>query len=214
MYSMNPCFRLGHPVLLVGGGWICQLEKTCLQTRPKAGGRLFTRDSDTVCCCIALLWVPAALQARMLACQPGSSWLAPITAVCAFLTSAQATPAAAAAAAAGGVPAGLQSPLLCCLSQLNDDMIAAHLLPKLVEHGSASAVFRTCSQLRRLIQPIVQHLDLTKQLQETYNPCHSPKLAKQLIAHFPNCTVLKCAWISGSSSVKDLHRSMSLLLKG
>jgi hypothetical protein len=56
------------------------------------------------------------------------------------------------------------------LSQLTDDVLTAHLLPKLFEQGSAGALFCTCSQLRRLLQPSIQHLDLTKQMQDAGNP--------------------------------------------
>jgi hypothetical protein len=120
----------------------------------------------------------------------------------------QAVPAAQGAAGDGGQ----QSPLLRCLSQLNDDVLTAHLLPKLVEQGSAGAVVLTCSQLRRLLQLGVQHLDLTKQLQDADNPCHSPELARQFIAAFPNCTSLGFAW--ASSSMVNVYRSISPLLSG
>jgi hypothetical protein len=113
---------------------------------------------------------------------------------------------------AAAEPAGQQSPLLCCLSQLNDDVLSAHLLPKLVEQGSAGAVVLACSQLRRLLQPSIQHLDLTKQLRDADNPCHSPELARQLLAAFPHCTSLDFAW-TGSSMV-DVYRSISPLLAG
>jgi hypothetical protein len=109
-------------------------------------------------------------------------------------------------------PAGQQSPLLRCLSQLNDDVLTAHLLPKLVEQGSAGAVFCSCSQFRRLIQACIQHLDLTKQLKDADNPCHSPELARQLVAAFPNCTSLDFAW--SSSSMANVYRSISPLLAG
>ena len=118
--------------------------------------------------------------------------------------SLQAVPEAAAE------PASQQSPLLRCLAQLNDDVLTAHLLPKLVEQGSAGAVVLACSQLRRLLQPSIQHLDLTKQLQE--DPCHSPVLARQLLAAFPNCTSLNFAW--ASSSMPNIYRSISPLLAG
>jgi hypothetical protein len=95
---------------------------------------------------------------------------------------------------------------------LNDDVLTAHLLPKLVEQGSAGAVMLTCSQLRGLLQPSIQHLDLTKQLQDADNPCHSPELAKQLVAAFPNCTSLDFAW--ARSSMAAINRSISPLLSG
>jgi hypothetical protein len=113
---------------------------------------------------------------------------------------------------AAAEPAGQQSPLLRCLSQLNDDVLTAHLLPQLVEQGSAGAVFCTCSQLRRLIQPCIQHVDLTKQLQDADNPCHSQGLARQLVAAFPNCTSLDFAW--ASKNMAKVQRSISTLLEG
>jgi hypothetical protein len=105
-----------------------------------------------------------------------------------------------------------QSHLLRCLSQLNDDVLAAYLLPKLVQQRSARAVALSCSHMRRLCQHNTQHLDLTKQLQDACNPCHSPELARQLVAAFPNCTSLDFAW--ASSSMADVYRSISQLLAG
>jgi hypothetical protein len=119
---------------------------------------------------------------------------------------------AAAAAAAAADPAGQQSPLLRCLSQLNDDVLTAHLLPKLVEQGSASAVYRSCSQFRRLLQPSIQHLDLTKQLQDADNPCHSLGLAMQLGAAFSHCTSLDFAW--ASKNMAKVQRNVYSLLEG
>jgi hypothetical protein len=91
-------------------------------------------------------------------------------------------------------------------------VLTAHLLPKLVEQGSAGAVVLTCSQLRRLLQPSIQHLDLTKQLQGAVSPCHSPQLARQWVAAFPNCTCLEFAWTHHSMSA--INRSISPLLAG
>jgi hypothetical protein len=102
--------------------------------------------------------------------------------------------------------------MLRCLSQLNDDVLTAHLLPKLVKQGLAGAVVLTCSQLRRLVQPSIQHLDLTKQLQDADNPCCSPKLAGQLVAAFHNCTSLELAWVG--SRMLHVYRNISLLLSG
>jgi hypothetical protein len=82
--------------------------------------------------------------------------------------------------------------LLRCISKLNDEVLSTYLLPKLVEQGSAAAVALTCSQLRKLCQVSTQHLDLSQQLQQD-DPCHNPKLAKQLVTAFPNCTSLKLA---------------------
>lgn len=67
-----------------------------------------------------------------------------------------------AATAAAPAKAREGSPLLSCLSQLNDDVFTSYLLPKLIEQGSAGAVALTCSQARRLCQDSIQHLDLTK----------------------------------------------------
>ena len=106
-------------------------------------------------------------------------------------------------------PAG-ESALLCCLSQLNDDVLTAYLLPMLVEQGSAGAVALTCSQLRRLCQLSTQHLDLSKQLQDADNPCHDAKLARQLVAAFPNCTSLAFAW--ATDSLLNVYRSVTPLL--
>jgi hypothetical protein len=117
-----------------------------------------------------------------------------------------------AAQAAAAEPMGQQSPLLRCLSQLNDDVLTAHLLPKILEQGSASAVFCTCSHLRKLLQPSIQHLDLTKQLQDADNPCHSPGLAMQLGLAFPNSTSLDFAW--ASKNMAKVQRNIGLLLAG
>jgi hypothetical protein len=109
-------------------------------------------------------------------------------------------------AAAGG-----QSPLLRCLPQLNDDVFASYLLPKLIEQGSVGAMALTCSQLRRLCQSSTQHLDLSAQpLQDS--PCDNPALAQQLIAAFPHCTSLKVAW--DSSSLDGVQCHISMLLEG
>jgi hypothetical protein len=108
--------------------------------------------------------------------------------------------------------AGQQSHLLRCLSELNDDVLTAHLLPKLTEQGSAGIVFCTCSQLRRLIQPSVQHLKFTKHLQDADNPCFSLKLARHLVATFPNCTSLELAWVG--SHMLHVYRNIHLLLAG
>jgi hypothetical protein len=110
-----------------------------------------------------------------------------------------------------GNPAG-ESALMRCLSQLNDDVLTSYLLPKLVEQGSAGAVALSCSQLRRLCQLSTQHLDLSKQLQDGDNPCQDVKLARQLVAAFPNCTLLDFAW--ASSSVVRVSRSITPLLAG
>ena len=120
----------------------------------------------------------------------------------------------AAPAAVDAEPAA-ESALLRCLSQLNfqlNDVFAVHLLPKLVEQGSAGAVRLTCSQLRALLQPSIQHLNLTKQLEDEDNPLHSLKVARQLTAAFPNCTHLKFAW--SSSSLVNVYRNISPLLAG
>jgi hypothetical protein len=95
-----------------------------------------------------------------------------------------------------------------CLSQLNDDVLTAYLLPKLVEQGCKCAVALTCSQLRRLCQLSTQHLDLSKQLQD--NPCHDPEIAQQLVARFPHCTSLDFAW--ANSSTADAYSGLSPLL--
>jgi hypothetical protein len=108
------------------------------------------------------------------------------------------------------VAAGGQSPLLRCLSQLNDDVLTACLLPKLKEQGSTGAVALTCSQLRRLCQDSTHHLDLSQQPQDS--PCSNPALAQQLIAAFPQCTSLKAAW--DSNSIEGVHRHISTLLEG
>jgi hypothetical protein len=91
-------------------------------------------------------------------------------------------------------------------------VLTAHLLPKLVEQGSAGAVVLTCSQLRKLLQRGVQHLDLSKQPPDAGTPCHSPEIARQLVAAFPNCTSLNFAW--ASSSMVNVYRSISPLLAG
>jgi hypothetical protein len=112
-----------------------------------------------------------------------------------------------------GNPAG-ESALLRCLSQLNDDVLTAYLLPKVVEQESAGAVALTCSQLRRLCELSTHHLKLSraKQLQDADNPCHSAKLARQLVAAFPNCTSLHFSW--ASNSLVNVYRSISQLLAG
>jgi hypothetical protein len=115
----------------------------------------------------------------------------------------------AAPAAAGSVQ---QSHLLRCLSQLNNDVLASYLLPKLVQQGSARAVALSSSHMRRLCQHNTQHLDLSKQLQGGYSPCHNPELARQLVAAFPNCTSLDFAW--ASSSMADVYRNIGQLLAG
>ena len=104
-------------------------------------------------------------------------------------------------------------PLLRCLSQLNDDVLAACLLPKLEEQGSAAAVALTCTQLRALCQRSTQHLHLSEELADADNPCHSPDVARQLVAAFPNCTSLDFAWHC-SSIVGNVYRSFSPLLAG
>jgi hypothetical protein len=106
-------------------------------------------------------------------------------------------------------PAG-QSPLMRCLAQLNDNVLTAYLLPKLVEQGCVGAVALTCSQLRRLCQLSTQHLDLSKQLQD--NPCHDPEIAKQLVARFSKCTSLGFAWANGS--IATAYSGISPLLAG
>ena len=131
-----------------------------------------------------------------------TSW--PSSTVCCSVQGVQHAPVAA-----GSVQ---QSPFLSCLSQLNDDVLASFLLPRLMQQGSAGAAALSCSQLRRLCQPCVQHLDLTEELQDGDNPCHSPELAMQLLAAFPNCTSLDFAW--GSSSMADVYSNIGQLLAG
>jgi hypothetical protein len=103
------------------------------------------------------------------------------------------------------------SPLLCCLSQLNDDVFTSYLLPKLIEQGSAGAVALTCRHLCELCQDSVQHLDLTKQLPHG-NPCLDPELARQLVAAFSSCTSLEVTW--QSHSCYDVFVNISTLLAG
>ena len=92
-------------------------------------------------------------------------------------------------------------------------MLATYLLPKLVDQGSAGAVVLTCSQLRALCQPRIQHLDLSQpQLQDADNPCHSPEVARQLVASFPKCTSLAFAW--SGSSMASVCGNISTLLRG
>ena len=105
-----------------------------------------------------------------------------------------------------------ESALLRCLSQLNNDVLEAYLLPRLVEQGSSAAVALSCSQLRRLCQLSTQHLHLSKQLQDADNPCHDAKLARQLMAAFPSCTSLDFSW--ASSSLANVSRSITPLLAG
>jgi hypothetical protein len=117
---------------------------------------------------------------------------------------------AAAPAAARG-----ECPFLWCLSQLNDDVFASYMLPKLIEQGSAAAVALTCSKLRRLCQSSTQHLDLSAQTlagAPQDSPCNNQALAKQLVASFPHCTSLKVAW--HSSNIDGVHEHISTLLKG
>jgi hypothetical protein len=97
------------------------------------------------------------------------------------------------------------------LSQINGDVLISHLLPRLVEQESAAAVVLTCSQLRRLLQHSVQHLNLIKQLQDTDNPCHSRALAKQLVEAFPGCTSLEFAW---GPNIYNLCHNINPLLAG
>jgi hypothetical protein len=101
--------------------------------------------------------------------------------------------------------------LLQCISNLNVEVLTTYLLPKLVQQGSAAAVALTCTQLRSLCQFSIQHLDLSQQLQQD-NPCHDPKLARQLVAAFPNCTSLYLTW--GRSSVVGAYSGIHPLLAG
>jgi hypothetical protein len=117
-----------------------------------------------------------------------------------------------AAPADAAIAAGCASPFLRCVTLLNDDVLTSYLLPKLVEQGSAGAVTLTCSQLRKLCQRSVQHLNLTKQLQGADNPCRTPVLADRLGSTFPNCSSLECAW--DSSSLADVYRSIRMMLAG
>lgn len=133
----------------------------------------------------------------------------PTSAACAALVAAQ---EAAQESTAAAEPAGEESSLLSCLSQLNDEVLTAHLLPRLLEHGSAGAVFSTCSQLRRLFQPSIKHLHLTLQLSNADNPCLNPELVMQLVAVFPNCTSLDCEW--AGEQMEDVHHNISPLLAG
>jgi hypothetical protein len=112
-------------------------------------------------------------------------------------------------AAAAEPPA--QSAFLHCVSQLND-VLRDHLLPKLVEQESAGAVRLTCSQLCALLQPNIQHLNLTKELQGAGNPLQSLQVARQCAAAFPSCTCLQFAW--SSSSMAHVHCNISPLLAG
>jgi hypothetical protein len=113
---------------------------------------------------------------------------------------------------AAAEPAGEQSSLLDCLSQLNDEVLTAHLLPKLLEQGSAGAVFSTCSQLRRLFQPDIKHLHFTSQLPDADNPCLHQELVMQLVTVFPNCTSLDFEW--AGRQMEDVHQNISPLLAG
>jgi hypothetical protein len=90
-----------------------------------------------------------------------------------------------------GSPGTQSSALLDCLSQLNSDVWAQVLLPKLVEQGSAAAVSLTCSQLRDLcfnsIDRITMDLpDLVLGAQFSY----LESWMQGAPLHFPNCTAV------------------------
>lgn len=124
--------------------------------------------------------------------------------MCCWSSCVQAAPADAAVAAG-------ESPFLRCITLLNDDVLTSYLLPKLAEQGSAGAVALTCSQLRKLCQRSVHHLNLAKQWGGD-NPCRNPALAERLGTTFPNCNSLECAW--DSSSLADVYLSIRMMLAG
>jgi len=87
------------------------------------------------------------------------------------------------------VPPG--SPLLHCLQQLNDDVWAQVLLPKLIANKSAHAVALTCTQLRSLCQRSHQQLDLTGLASEGTDTVSVKAYTETLAQHFPSCNAVK-----------------------
>lgn len=81
------------------------------------------------------------------------------------------------------------SPLLTCLTKLNDDARAEVLLPKLIKQGSAKAVAATCTQLRDLCFRTVQTVKLADLhlIPDTYS---AEDWVAPLPEHFCNCTSL------------------------
>lgn len=89
------------------------------------------------------------------------------------------------------------SALIRCLQQLDDDVWAEVLLPKLVKDKSAAAVAASCSTLRKLCHGSVRKLNLIAV------GCSSAMTGRRQFAalhqHFPDCTTVKVA-LSGDSS--------------
>lgn len=83
-----------------------------------------------------------------------------------------------------------QSPLLQCLSQLNDDTWAAVLLPKLIKQRSARNVAASCTQLRDLCFRTVQDVVLGSTSKADISTMGLGEWISPLPACFPNCTTL------------------------
>lgn len=83
------------------------------------------------------------------------------------------------------------SPLLQCLSQLNDDVWAHVLLPKLVKQRSAGAVALSCTHLCRLCQHSIHTLKLGTLPDSSLSPEQLEQQAAAIATHFPNCRTLE-----------------------
>jgi hypothetical protein len=78
------------------------------------------------------------------------------------------------------------SPLLRCLTQLNDEVWTEILLPKLLADGSAPAAALTCSRLRQLCQRSRQQLKLTSL--GSADKATVRRWTEQLPQRFPACS--------------------------
>jgi hypothetical protein len=105
------------------------------------------------------------------------------------------------------------SALLHCLSQLNSDVWAQVLLPKLVEQGSAAAVALTCSQLRDLCYNSRQEIKVRlSHMVASVGLSHLESCMQGVPAHFPNCTSVSLV-LSGEQSYHAMPYTLPALAR-
>lgn len=100
-------------------------------------------------------------------------------------------------------------PFLRFLSHLDGPTWAYVLLSKLIDQGSAGAVALTCSQLRKLCQEEIQHVDLV-------SICGSRETASSVVKlpeRFPNVTSLQVQHKRTTISTLFLHGAESTVNK-
>ena len=108
------------------------------------------------------------------------------------------------------------SALLRCLEQLNDDVWAEVLLPKLLADQTAGAAAASCSTLRRLCHGTVKKLNLTALGSSCSDGVTVQHHLEALHQHFPSCSAVKMAvhletsYLMAPAMLERLSRQVAL----